>query len=361
MSDSPLKSYQFRRQREPIWRELNILVDKVEGRGLSSLTTYEIIRLPALYRSVVSSLSVARKISLDRSLLNYLEALAMRAYFCVYATRTQFRRSVAIFFRTSFPQSVRRAGWHILAASLIVLLGGLTSYVLTLANTDWYYTFIPAGLIGNRLPTTSTAELQATLYQSADVASAVAGFSSWLFSHNAGIGMLAFALGFALGIPSILLLFYNGLTIGAFGEQAIAANLISIHFVNAVDHPPIVAPFRGRFARFTTNPICIAIPGNETVPRFLLHMATTRIALGKARVAMNENRPLDVGTVIDADGQPSRDATVMFEACLSGLHPHPLGLEWAQTGYRGARHGCSRARRSPIPAFATRVPATFPR
>ena len=49
------------------------------------------------------------------------------------------------------------------------------------------------------------------------------------------------------------------------------------------------------------------------------------------------------------------------EACLSGLHPHPLGLEWAQTGYRGARHGCSRPRRSPIPAFATRVPATFPR
>ena len=26
--------------------------------------------------------------------------------------------------------------------------------------------------------------------------------------------------------------------VGAFGEQAIAANLISIHFVNAVDHPP---------------------------------------------------------------------------------------------------------------------------
>ena len=52
---------------------------------------------------------------------------------------------------------------------------------------------------------------------------------------------------------------------------------------------------------------------------------------------------------------------VSNDAFLSGLHPHPLGLEWAQTGYRGARHGCSRPRRSPIPAFATRVPATFPR
>ena len=43
----------------------------------------------------------------------------------------------------------------------------------------------------------------------------------------------------------------------------------------------------------------------------------------------------------------------MNKPCLSGLHPHSLGLEWAQTGYRGARHGCSRPRRSPIPAFAS--------
>ena len=57
----------------------------------------------------------------------------------------------------------------------------------------------------------------------------------------------------------------------------------------------------------------------------------------------------------------SNGVITMNEPCLSGLHPHPLGLEWAQTGYRGARHGCSRPRRSPIPAFATRVPATFPR
>ncbi len=54
-------------------------------------------------------------------------------------------------------------------------------------------------------------------------------------------------------------------------------------------------------------------------------------------------------------------ASSNLSPCLSGLHPYPLGLEWAQTGYRGARHGCSRPRRSPIPAFATRVPATFPR
>ena len=42
-----------------------------------------------------------------------------------------------------------------------------------------------------------------------------------------------------------------------------------------------------------------------------------------------------------------------LDPCLSGLHPHPLGLEWAQTGYRGARHGCSRP-----PIFSSMAQAT---
>ncbi len=69
----------------------------------------------------------------------------------------------------------------------------------------------------------------------------------------------------------------------------------------------------------------------------------------------------EAGGHVFAAGRMSNTGDTVIEACLSGLHPHPLGLEWAQTGYRGARHGCSRPRRSPIPAFATRVPATFPR
>ena len=41
-------------------------------------------------------------------------------------------------------------------------------------------------------------------------------FASFLFVHNAGIGIMAFALGVAAGIPTALLLFTNGLMLGAF-------------------------------------------------------------------------------------------------------------------------------------------------
>src|SRR5262249_11444619 len=41
-------------------------------------------------------------------------------------------------------------------------------------------------------------------------------FAAFLFSHNTQIGMLSFALGFALGVPTLALTFYNGLMLGGF-------------------------------------------------------------------------------------------------------------------------------------------------
>ncbi|MBC8259760.1 MAG: malate/lactate/ureidoglycolate dehydrogenase [SAR324 cluster bacterium] len=105
--------------------------------------------------------------------------------------------------------------------------------------------------------------------------------------------------------------------IGTYGEQSIAAGMVSLHFVNVTDHSPLVAPFRGSDARFSTNPICLAMPGTKKqppapdVPAVLLDMATSRIALGKTRVALNKDEALTDGLVINHKGQPSTDPGVM--------------------------------------------------
>jgi uncharacterized membrane protein SpoIIM required for sporulation len=41
-------------------------------------------------------------------------------------------------------------------------------------------------------------------------------FATFLFTHNARIAILAFALGFAFGVPSVLLMVMNGAGLGAF-------------------------------------------------------------------------------------------------------------------------------------------------
>ena len=100
--------------------------------------------------------------------------------------------------------------------------------------------------------------------------------------------------------------------IGTYGEQSLDAGFVSIHFVNVQDHPPLMAPFRGSDARFGTNPICVAVPGTDRTEPVLLDMATSKIALGKARVAMNKGLPVADDEVIDHRGRPTTDPSVMF-------------------------------------------------
>jgi uncharacterized oxidoreductase len=109
--------------------------------------------------------------------------------------------------------------------------------------------------------------------------------------------------------------------VGAYGELASAAGLVSLHFVNVTDHRALVAPFRGSDARFVTNPVCIALPATERQPPLLLDMATSAIAMGKVRVAKNEGKPVDAGVLIDAAGAPTRDPAVMYQEPHGALLP----------------------------------------
>jgi uncharacterized oxidoreductase len=109
--------------------------------------------------------------------------------------------------------------------------------------------------------------------------------------------------------------------VGAYGEMASGAGLVSLHFVNVTDHRGLVAPFRGTDARFSTNPVCIALPGTDRQPPVLLDMATSAVAMGKIRVARNEGKPAPEGVLIDPTGRPTRDPHVMYSQPNGALLP----------------------------------------
>jgi uncharacterized oxidoreductase len=109
--------------------------------------------------------------------------------------------------------------------------------------------------------------------------------------------------------------------VGAYGELASGAGLVSLHFVNVTDHRATVAPFRGTDARFVTNPVCIAIPGTDRHRPLLLDMATSAVAMGKIRVARNEGKPAPEGALIDSTGRPTRDPNVMYSEPHGALLP----------------------------------------
>jgi uncharacterized membrane protein SpoIIM required for sporulation len=213
-----LKSNQFRKAREESWRELEALVAKAEKRGAAALGAEELERLPVLYRAALSSLSVARSIALDRNLLTYLEALSMRAYLIVYGPRARQLSGVWRFLAGDLPRAVRRARWHFLLALAALLSGIAAGFLLMRANVDWFAALVPAGLAGGRGPDSTAAELrdEEIFAPWPGLVESFGVMANYLFSHNTLVGILIFSLGIAAGLPSLMLLVYQGLTLGAF-------------------------------------------------------------------------------------------------------------------------------------------------
>ncbi len=218
MSALQLKSREFRKTREAGWRELERLVDRVEKRGVPALSADELERLPLLYRAALSSLSVARSIALDRNLLLYLESLAFRAFLAVYGPRAGVLASAASFLRRDFPAAVRAARWHLLVAVLAALAGGVAGFMLVSLDEAWFSALVPAGVAGGRgAASTRQQLLDGEIF--APWPGPLRSFAlaaNFLLSHNTLVGITTFALGLAGGVPTVLLLAYQGLILGAF-------------------------------------------------------------------------------------------------------------------------------------------------
>ena len=120
--------------------------------------------------------------------------------------------------------------------------------------------------------------------------------------------------------------------IGHYAEVAAQAGLISLFWVNVAGRPPIVAPYAAKQARFGTNPhaIGIPVPGNDPI---ILDFATSRMAHGKARVALNKGVPVPPGYIIDGEGRPTTDPSHVFQQAIPGL---PLGALLPFGDHKGA-------------------------
>jgi len=213
-----LKSTEFRRGREASWRELEDLVGRVERRGVRALSIEELMRLPILYRAALSSLSVARTIALDRNLLLYLESLSLRAFLAVYGPRASPMEGLRTFFVHDLPTAVRSARWHILIATLCLVVGVVAGFMLTIQDEAWFSSFVPSGLGGGRGPSSTRADLlnKEIFAPWPGAVEAFGIFANVLFSHNTLVGIMTFGMGMAAGVPTILLSVYQGLPLGAF-------------------------------------------------------------------------------------------------------------------------------------------------
>lgn len=210
-----LKSHRFRIEREQSWRELETILKAIEGRGMKSLTDEQIVALPRLYRSTLSSLSVARATSLDQGVIVYLESLSARAYYILYGSQVSLGKRISSFFLRDWPMTAKALWKETAISTALTLLAAILAFILVKNNPDWFYTFMPESMASGRTPTASAETLRDTLYHDGD-ANGLGVFATFLFSHNSKVAMFCFALGFAFCIPTAFLLLYNGFILGSF-------------------------------------------------------------------------------------------------------------------------------------------------
>ena len=219
LSAPAFSASRFRAEREADWIAFDALLTRLEKGSAASLSTDELLRLPVLYRATLSSLSIARATSLDRALNNHLEALAMRGYFLLYGVREKRRVRLRRFFAHDWPAAVRAVWKETIIIALVVLLGVATSWSMVASNPEWYGQFVAEEMAGGRTPEASAEYLRATLGHGPGAAgeqqSGLHVFATFLFTHNSRVSIMAFALGFAFGVPTILLEFYQGIGLGA--------------------------------------------------------------------------------------------------------------------------------------------------
>jgi uncharacterized membrane protein SpoIIM required for sporulation len=209
-----LRSDRFRQEREGDWKRLETIVKRMESGALRKLSDQDVLDLPVLYRTVASSLSIARETSLDAATLRYLEALVQRAWFQVYGPRVGLWRWFTGFLGGGWSAAVRGIGLDLLIALAVMVAGAVVGWLLVASDPEWYHALVPAQFADARVPGATYEALRATLFGQAEQ-SGMSMFAAYLFSNNAQVSILAFALGFAFGIPSLMLLVHNTGTLGA--------------------------------------------------------------------------------------------------------------------------------------------------
>lgn len=113
--------------------------------------------------------------------------------------------------------------------------------------------------------------------------------------------------------------------VGEWAEQAAAAGLVSVHFVNA-SGSVLVAPFGGIERRLSTAPFCAGVPRDGGDP-IILDFATALVAEGKVAVAARGGKPVPEGSLVGPDGALSTDPAMLYGAHAPGAAlDHTAGL-----------------------------------
>jgi len=196
----------------PHWTALEQFLKRLDDNPRASLSIHDAQRLHYLYQRTSSALGRVGAMTAEPELRGYLEWLSSRAYAEIHESRDRHRFRLWPWLTGTLPQTFRR---HIraFALSTVLTLAGTLFGVLALAiDPDAKNVLMPFDHL-QMTPHERVARERED--QGKRLEGRKATFSAQLMQNNTRVSILAMGLGMTFGVGTVVLLFYNGVILGA--------------------------------------------------------------------------------------------------------------------------------------------------
>ena len=230
----------FIKEERPYWSELEAVLDRLESKSDYRLKLRPLERFHYLYQRASADLAKISTFSAEPNTRLYLETLVGRAFGEIHETRDKPHRLRPLqWFFTTFPQTFRkhiRAFWISLLAILVgAAFGGFTIVV----DSSTKQILLPfSHLQGDPSDRVKNEED----VDSDRLKGAKTTFSSFLMTHNTKVAIFTLALGMTWGIGTLMMLFYNGVILGAVAVDYVLAGETSFLLGWLLPHGAIEIP-----------------------------------------------------------------------------------------------------------------------
>jgi uncharacterized membrane protein SpoIIM required for sporulation len=229
----------FLAEREQVWSELDVLLKRADDVELSRAETQELVEL---YRRTCSDLNRARSYTASPEVLGHLNQLTGRAYRYIYraAHETPVWASFVKLITREIPAAFRRERLAVLLAASAFLAGTLFGAVAVLIDPANGERLIPADFFSES-PRDRVEKIEKGDERIDDVEKAMM-FGASLYTHNIKVSFLAFSLGATTILMGLLILFYNGVILGAIGTLYILDDVSVFFFAWVGPHGALELP-----------------------------------------------------------------------------------------------------------------------
>lgn len=204
---------QFIARERTTWEELDEMLKRVENETVAHLSLEEVQRLHYLYERAGAGLIKISTFAAEPNLVRFLESLLTRAYAELQDNRSRIGTwSTRRWLSETFPQTFRTHIRFFLAAVLLTFFGALFGGGAVAFDPDAKAAIAPfPHLLQNPSERVKKEESKAN----PGLETSKGRFSATLMTNNTQVAILALALGVTWGIGTLILLFYNGVVLGA--------------------------------------------------------------------------------------------------------------------------------------------------